>query len=97
MVDQFGRIIDADHDGIDDPRDKCPDTPADLVVDASGCPQIPKMPQDSRGLSEASFNVNAAVFDMADSSSLKCMGRNRGWKPLPQIKGLHDLQNNTVG
>jgi outer membrane protein OmpA-like peptidoglycan-associated protein len=32
------RAADADSDGIDDRRDRCPRTPAGAVVDASGCP-----------------------------------------------------------
>jgi outer membrane protein OmpA-like peptidoglycan-associated protein len=39
MVDQFGRAIDADHDGVDDFRDRCPDTPAECVVNEEGCPR----------------------------------------------------------
>lgn len=34
-------IKDSDGDGVPDHRDKCPDTPKDLVVDEDGCP-IPK-------------------------------------------------------
>src|SRR6266481_549354 len=29
---------DSDHDGVDDRKDACPDTPAGAVVDAKGCP-----------------------------------------------------------
>jgi outer membrane protein OmpA-like peptidoglycan-associated protein len=38
-VDQWG-IADTDHDGVNDRRDTCPNTPADYLVDASGCPQL---------------------------------------------------------
>ena len=31
-------ISDADHDGVSDHKDKCPDTPAGARVDANGCP-----------------------------------------------------------
>ncbi|MBW6492498.1 MAG: OmpA family protein [Lentimicrobium sp.] len=34
----FGKKSDADGDGIADRLDKCPDTPAGVVVDANGCP-----------------------------------------------------------
>jgi outer membrane protein OmpA-like peptidoglycan-associated protein len=32
------KIKDDDHDGVPNKRDKCPDTPAGVVVDANGCP-----------------------------------------------------------
>jgi len=31
--------VDSDGDGIDDSRDKCPDTPSGAVVDQNGCPE----------------------------------------------------------
>lgn len=34
----FGSKIDADNDGVSDSRDKCPDTPAGVAVDKTGCP-----------------------------------------------------------
>ncbi|NVO18852.1 MAG: OmpA family protein [Bacteroidetes bacterium] len=34
----FGKKKDADHDGISDYRDKCPNTPASVPVDKAGCP-----------------------------------------------------------
>jgi len=34
----FGQKKDADNDGVADHRDKCPDTPAGVVVDKDGCP-----------------------------------------------------------
>lgn len=34
----FGKKKDADVDGVADRLDKCPDTPAGVVVDAAGCP-----------------------------------------------------------
>jgi OOP family OmpA-OmpF porin len=30
--------VDSDHDGVIDSKDKCPDTPTNLAVDANGCP-----------------------------------------------------------
>ncbi len=48
---QFGGIIppppaplDSDRDGIPDIRDKCPDTPLGVMVDAVGCPPVEKAP-----------------------------------------------------
>lgn len=34
----FGKAKDADLDGVSDKKDKCPETPAGVAVDADGCP-----------------------------------------------------------
>jgi len=34
----FGKAKDSDMDGVADKKDKCPDTPAGVAVDANGCP-----------------------------------------------------------
>lgn len=34
----FGKVSDADKDGVSDKKDKCPDTPAGVTVDKEGCP-----------------------------------------------------------
>jgi len=34
----FGKAKDSDMDGVSDNKDKCPDTPAGVAVDANGCP-----------------------------------------------------------
>lgn len=34
----FGKAKDSDMDGVPDKKDKCPDTPAGVAVDANGCP-----------------------------------------------------------
>jgi len=34
----FGKTKDSDMDGVSDNKDKCPDTPAGVAVDANGCP-----------------------------------------------------------
>ncbi len=34
----FGKSKDTDMDGVSDKKDKCPDTPAGVAVDANGCP-----------------------------------------------------------
>jgi OmpA-OmpF porin, OOP family len=34
----FGKMKDADGDGVSDRKDKCPNTPAGVAVDATGCP-----------------------------------------------------------
>jgi len=40
MVDQWGVMVDEDHDGVDDGHDKCPGTPSDVIVDSCGCPTV---------------------------------------------------------
>ena len=34
----FGKVKDSDMDGVSDKKDKCPETPAGVAVDANGCP-----------------------------------------------------------
>lgn len=34
----FGKVNDADMDGVSDKKDKCPNTPAGVAVDENGCP-----------------------------------------------------------
>ena len=38
MEFDFGKIKDADMDGVSDNKDKCPETPTGVAVDAKGCP-----------------------------------------------------------
>ncbi|HEX7585023.1 MAG TPA: OmpA family protein [Prolixibacteraceae bacterium] len=38
MEFDFGKVKDSDNDGVSDKKDKCPDTPAGVVVDKNGCP-----------------------------------------------------------
>ncbi len=38
MEFDFGKVKDSDLDGVSDKKDKCPDTPAGVAVDANGCP-----------------------------------------------------------
>lgn len=38
MEFDFGKAKDTDMDGVSDKKDKCPDTPAGVVVDVNGCP-----------------------------------------------------------
>ena len=38
VVYNFGKPKDSDKDGVTDPNDKCPDTPAGVKVDSYGCP-----------------------------------------------------------
>ncbi|MDW5375609.1 OmpA family protein [Halomonas sp. HP20-15] len=37
-ADYGSNVVDSDGDGVPDDRDQCPDTPAGVAVDASGCP-----------------------------------------------------------
>jgi OOP family OmpA-OmpF porin len=48
---------DADHDGVTDDMDKCPDTPAGVAVDAVGCTR-----QGSITLEGVAFELNAALL-----------------------------------
>lgn len=34
----FGKVMDSDMDGVSDKKDKCPNTPSGVTVDANGCP-----------------------------------------------------------
>lgn len=54
---QFGGItppppapLDSDRDGIPDIRDKCPDTPLGVMVDAVGCPPVEKTPPPRKAI-----------------------------------------------
>ena len=38
LTANFGKVKDTDNDGVPDRKDKCPDTPAGVKVDATGCP-----------------------------------------------------------
>jgi outer membrane protein OmpA-like peptidoglycan-associated protein len=38
MEFDFGKVKDADMDGVSDKKDKCPDTPTGVAVDEKGCP-----------------------------------------------------------
>ncbi len=38
LIFEFGKMPDADMDGVSDKKDKCASTPAGVAVDASGCP-----------------------------------------------------------
>lgn len=56
------KTIDSDLDGVTDDRDKCPDTPLGVVVNADGCPVVPPS-----GLIEASFDSDAdGILDEYD-------------------------------
>ena len=62
----FGNKKDADHDGVPDKKDKCPDTPRKVAVDKNGCPldtdgdgvpdyldKCPGTPKEAYGLVDA--------------------------------------------
>ncbi len=44
----FGKMKDADLDGVSDSKDKCPETPAGVAVDKKGCP----LDKDSDGVAD---------------------------------------------
>jgi outer membrane protein OmpA-like peptidoglycan-associated protein len=96
----FGKAKDSDMDGVSDNKDKCPDTPAGVVVDKNGCPvdtdgdgvadYLDKCPT-VKGLVSLNGCPDAdgdGVSDMDD----KCPDTPKGWKvdatgcPLDQDK-----------
>ena len=54
---------DTDHDGVPDPRDKCPGTPAGAHVDASGCPTDEDGDRVADGLDQCPDTPAGAVVD----------------------------------
>lgn len=101
----FGKAKDADMDGVSDKKDKCPDTPAGVVVDANGCPldtdgdgvadYIDECPTVA-GLSSLKGCPDADSDGVADKKD-KCPDTPKGWKvdvngcPLDQDKdGIAD-------
>jgi len=53
------RAIDTDLDGVTDDRDKCPDTPLGVTVNADGCPVV----------STGDAYINARTIDIIDSDN----------------------------
>jgi outer membrane protein OmpA-like peptidoglycan-associated protein len=96
----FGRTIDTDMDGVSDNKDKCPDTPTGVAVDANGCPvdtdgdgvadYIDECPTVA-GLTSLKGCPDADGDGVADKND-KCPDTPKGWKvdasgcPLDQDK-----------
>jgi OOP family OmpA-OmpF porin len=96
----FGKTKDSDMDGVSDNKDKCPDTPAGVAVDANGCPldtdgdgvadYIDDCPTIA-GLTSLKGCPDADGDGVADKND-KCPDTPKGWKvdvngcPLDQDK-----------
>ncbi len=48
--------VDTDADGVIDEKDECANTPAGTIVDAKGCPQVVKVPEDKWVLTDFARN-----------------------------------------
>lgn len=59
----FGKVSDADKDGVSDKKDKCPDTPQGTPVDEKGCP----LDRDGDGIAD----INDACPDVKGVASAK--------------------------
>lgn len=66
--------LDSDRDGIPDLRDKCPDTPLGVMVDAVGCPPVEKTPPPP----PAKFVDGDDDGDGVLNSRDKCPGTEKG-------------------
>ncbi len=96
----FGKAKDSDMDGVSDNKDKCPDTPAGVAVDANGCPldtdgdgvadYLDDCPTVA-GLTSLKGCPDADGDGVADKND-KCPDTPKGWKvdvngcPLDQDK-----------
>jgi len=70
---------DSDHDGVPDSVDKCPDTPAGVQVDATGCPL-----KGSITLEGVNFEYNSAALTVASHPPLDAIAD--GLKKHPRLK-----------
>ncbi|MGE6444162.1 OmpA family protein [Pseudomonas bubulae] len=68
---------DADGDGVPDSRDKCPDTPQGVKVDAAGCPivavvveEVVVVKQEAIVVRDVNFEFNSARLTAADKEKL---------------------------
>jgi len=101
----FGKVKDSDMDGVSDSKDKCPDTPSGVAVDANGCPvdtdgdgvadYIDDCPTVA-GLTSLKGCPDTDGDGVADKND-KCPDTPKGWKvdasgcPLDQDKdGITD-------
>ncbi len=88
MEFDFGKAKDTDMDGVSDNKDKCPDTPAGVVVDKNGCPvdtdgdgvpdYLDKCPT-VKGLVSLNGCPDADGDGVADIDD-KCPDTPKGWK-----------------
>jgi len=86
----FGKVKDADMDGVSDKKDKCPDTPAGVAVDVNGCP----LDADADGVPDHIDDCPT----VAGLSSLKgCPDSDKDGvadkdDPCPKVAGLASLK-----
>lgn len=62
--------VDSDKDGVCDSVDKCPDTPADVVVDADGCPVVA---EEVRVELNVTFDFDRAVIRSQNVEDVKAL------------------------
>lgn len=79
-------IGDADHDGVPDNQDQCPDTPAGVAVDLLGCPR-----KGSIVLEGVTFEVNSAVLAASSRPVLNTVAQDL--KKYPRLR--IELQGHT--
>lgn len=77
---------DSDNDGVVDDQDKCPQTPAGVAVDPSGCPR-----QGSITLEGVTFELNSAQLTAASQTILDDLARDL--KKYPNLR--IELQGHT--
>jgi OOP family OmpA-OmpF porin len=77
---------DSDNDGVTDDQDKCPQTPAGVAVDATGCPR-----QGSITLEGVTFELNSAQLTASSSAVLDTLARDL--KKYPRLR--IELQGHT--
>jgi len=65
--------LDSDADGISDIRDKCPDTPFGVMVDAVGCPPVEKTPPPAPVFVDGDDDGDGVL-----NSRDKCPGTEKG-------------------
>ena len=84
----FGKSKDSDMDGVSDKKDKCPNTPAGVAVDAKGCPVdsdgdgVPDYLDDCptvAGLKSLKGCPDSDGDGVADKDD-KCPDTKKGWK-----------------
>ena len=81
---------DSDGDGVIDPRDKCPDTPRGVAVDADGCPR-----RGTATLQGVTFEFNSANLTSASRPVLDVVAADL--KKYPRLKVEVQGHTDSVG
>lgn len=98
--------VDSDRDGVIDPLDKCPDTPAGTKVDANGCPVPVEVAQPKTSAAaehfcskpavlNIKFDTNKSVVKPEYAAELKTL--SDFLKEFPQAKGEISGYTDSVG